>query len=174
MRCSALYIHSKGLSGLFGHQGISDLSHALESLLDGIRLGKIDISDEVIRFLFNNIDILRLLVEELSKDKDKEQDVSGHLKNIEAFRNSLSGKTTGPELKGLIDESMLMVLTEYEEHRLKTNIHEGKGIYLAKAVFSLSDFDEALEELTKTIKLKRRTDINAAYLFKCSSGFHRF
>ncbi|MEK7864748.1 MAG: Hpt domain-containing protein, partial [Nitrospirota bacterium] len=120
-------IHTlKGLSGLFGHQGISDLSHALESLLDGIRLGKIDISDEVVRFLFNNIDILRLLVEELRKD-DKEQDVSVHLKNIEAFRNSLAGKTTGTELKGLIDESMLMVLTEYEEHRLKTNIHEGKG-----------------------------------------------
>ncbi len=148
-------IHTlKGLSGLFGHQGISDLSHALESMLDGIRLGKIDISDEVVGFLFNNIVILRLLVEEVSKGKDKEQDVSGHLKNIEVFRNSLSGKTKGPELKGLIDESMLRVLTEYEEHRLKTNIQEGKWIYLAKAVFSLSDFDEALEELTKTIKSK--------------------
>ena len=147
-------IHTlKGLSGLFGHHGISDLSHALESLLDGIRLGKIDISDEVVRFLFNDIDILKLLVEELRKD-DKEQDVSVHLKNIETFINSLSGKTKETELKGLIDESMLMVLTEYEEHRLKTNIHEGKGIYLAKAVFSLSDFDEALEEITKTIKSK--------------------
>ncbi|MCX5717331.1 MAG: chemotaxis protein CheA [Nitrospirae bacterium] len=146
-------IHTiKGLSGLFEHQGISDLSHALESLLDGIRLGKIDISDEVVRFLFNNIDILRSLVEDLNKDK--EQDVSGHLKNIEVFRNSLSGKTKGPELKGVIDESMLMVLSEYEEHRLKTNIQEGKYIYLAKVVFSLSDFDEALEELTKTIKSK--------------------
>jgi len=148
-------IHTlKGLSGLFGHQGISDLSHALESLLDGIRLGKIEISDEVVRFLFNNIDILRSLVEELGKDKDIEQDVSGHLKNIEAYRNSLAGKTKGPELKGLIDQSMLMVLSEYEEHRLKTNIQEGKGVYLAKAVFSLSDFDEALEELTKIIKSK--------------------
>ena len=47
---------------------------------------------EVIRFLFNNIDILRLLVEELSKDKDKEQDVSGHLKNIEAFRKFSFGQ----------------------------------------------------------------------------------
>jgi two-component system chemotaxis sensor kinase CheA len=148
-------IHTlKGLSGLFGQQGISDLSHALESLLDGIRLGKIDVSDEVVRFLFNNIDILRSLVEELSKDKDKEHDVTGHLKNIEVFRNSLAGETKGPELKGVIDESMLMVLSEYEEHRLKTNIQEGKHIYLAKAVFSLSDFDEALEELTKTIKSK--------------------
>ena len=83
----------------------------------------------------------------------KEQDVSGHLKNIEAFRNSLAGEDKGTELKGLIDESMLMVLTEYEEHRLKANIHEGKDLP-CKGGFSLSDFDEALEELTKTIKSK--------------------
>lgn len=146
-------IHTlKGLSGLFGHQGIADLSHALESLLDEIRLGKVDISDEVVRFLFNNIDILRSLIDGLSEGE--EQDVSGHLKNIEVFRNSLTGKAKGIELKGLIDDSMLMVLSEYEEHRLKTNIQGGKGVYLAKAVFSLADFDKSLEELTKLIKSK--------------------
>ena len=57
-------------------------------------------------------------------------------------------------LRALLTSPCSWSLTEYEEHRLKTNIHEGKGIYLAKAVFSLSDFDEALEELTKTIKSK--------------------
>jgi len=148
-------IHTlKGLSGLFGHQGISDLSHALESLLDGIRLGKIDVTDEVVRFLFTNIDVLKMLVGELGKDKEKEQDVSEFLKNIETFRNSLAGKGKEIELKGVIDESLLMVLSEYEEHRLKTNVQDGKRIYLAKAVFSLADFDEALEELTKIIKSK--------------------
>ncbi len=146
-------IHTlKGLSGLFGHQGIADLSHALESLLDEIRLGKVDISEDVVRFLFNNIDILRSIIEGLNQDK--EQDVSGHLKNIEVFRSSLASKTKGPELKGLIDESLLMVLSEYEEHRLKANIHEGKGVYLAKAIFSLTDFDKSLEELTRLIKSK--------------------
>ena len=146
-------IHTlKGLSGLFGHQGIADLSHALESLLDEIRLGKVDISEDVVKFLFNNIDILRSIMEGLNQDK--EQDVSGHLKNIEVFRNSLTSRTKGPELKGLIDESLLMVLSEYEEHRLKANIHEGKGVYLAKAIFSLTDFDKSLEELTRLIKSK--------------------
>ncbi|MFA4829142.1 MAG: chemotaxis protein CheA [Thermodesulfovibrionales bacterium] len=146
-------IHTlKGLSGLFGHQGIADLSHALESLLDEIRLGKVDISEDVVKFLFNNIDILRSIMEGLNQDK--EQDVSGHLKNIEVFRNSLTSRTKGPELKGLIDEALLMVLSEYEEHRLKANIHEGKGVYLAKAIFSLADFDKSLEELTKLIKSK--------------------
>lgn len=146
-------IHTlKGLSGLFGHQGIADLSHALESLLDEMRLGKVDISEAIVKFLFNNIDILRAIIEGLNQDK--EQDVSGHLKNMEAFRSSLKGTAKGPELKGLIDESLLMVLSEYEEHRLKANIHEGKGVYLARAIFSLSDFDKALEELTKLIKAK--------------------
>ncbi|MBI4685292.1 MAG: chemotaxis protein CheA [Nitrospirae bacterium] len=146
-------IHTlKGLSGLFGHKGIADLSHNLESMLDDLRLGKIDMSDDVIRFLFNNMDLMRSIVEGVSKGE--EQDVSGHIKNIEVFRNSLTGKTKGPDLKGLIEDSLLMVLSEYEEHRLKTNVQEGKGIYLAKAIFSLVDFDKSLEELTKLIKSK--------------------
>jgi len=144
-------IHTlKGLSGLFGHQGIADLSHSLESLLDEIRLGKVNITEDVVKFLFNNIDVLKSLIEAV--DSDKELDVSEHLKNIEIFRNSLAGRAKSTDLKGLIDESLLMVLSEYEEHRLKVNIEEGKGIYLAKAVFHLADFDKALEELTKIIK----------------------
>jgi two-component system chemotaxis sensor kinase CheA len=46
------------------------------------------------------------------------------------------------------------VLSEYEEHRLKTSIKDGKSIYLLKAIFELSTFDTSLEEITKTIKSK--------------------
>ncbi len=53
-----------------------------------------------------------------------------------------------------MDESILKVLSEYEEHRLKANIKEGKTIYLAKAVFPLEAFDTSLAELTKIIKTK--------------------
>ncbi len=144
-------IHTlKGLSGLFGHQGLADLSHSLESLLDEIRLGKVDITDNVVKFLFDNVDIFRALIEGLNQDK--EHDVAGHLKNIEVFRNSLKGKTRGPELKGLIDEALLMVLSEYEEYRLKANIQDGRGVYLAKTIFPLADFDKSLERVTKLIK----------------------
>ncbi|HDO21958.1 MAG TPA: chemotaxis protein CheA, partial [Nitrospirae bacterium] len=51
----------KGLSGLFGLQGITKLSHKLESLLDNLRLGKIDASIDLCDFLLRNIDILRTL-----------------------------------------------------------------------------------------------------------------
>ena len=143
----------KGVSGLFGLQGITSISHALETLMDDVRLGKIPMDDVVAGFLLENLDIMKNLVDAISRGGE-EDDVSRFLKDIEAFRNSRKGSAAGPSDGALIDESIMRVLSEYEEHRLKSNIKEGKGIYLAKAVFSLDVFDTSLEELTKTIKTK--------------------
>ena len=142
----------KGLSGLFGNKGITDLSHALESLLDDIRLGKIHVTDDSLDFLFKNLDILRSAIDKIKGDE--EQDLAGPVNEVKSFRASLTESESGPEIKGIIDESIMRVLTEYEEHRLKTNIKDGMGIYLLKTAFELSTFDTALEDLTKKIKSK--------------------
>lgn len=147
------YMHTlKGLSGLFGNKGITDISHALESLLDEIRLGKILINDTVVNFLFKNIDILRSAIDGVKEDQ--EPDLTEDINNIKTFRTSLQEMTSEVSLHGLIDESIVKVLSEYEEHRLKANIKSGNGIYLLKAVFDLSTFDKSLEEITKIIKSK--------------------
>lgn len=143
----------KGVSGLFGFKELADFNHAFESLLDDIRLGKIEVTDDVVRFLFSNTDTLKKVIADI--EHDKEHDLSGHLRDIETFRSALkeSGSSSPVDvLLKQINESILRVLSEYEEHRLKTNIKEGKSIYLAKAVFSLGDFDKALNELIGRIK----------------------
>jgi two-component system, chemotaxis family, sensor kinase CheA len=140
----------KGLSGLFGSKGIAELSHALETLLDDVRLGKINVNEDAVNFLFKNLDILKSAIDGIKEDK--EQDLSRHVDEIKSFRLSLKENAGGPELKGIIDESILRVLSEYEEHRLKANLKAGNGIYLLKAVFDLSTFDTSLEDLTKKIK----------------------
>jgi two-component system chemotaxis sensor kinase CheA len=147
-------IHTlKGVSGLFGLEGITTLSHALETLMDDLRLGKIEINSAVVSFLLNNIDILKGLVENAGKETE-EGDVSAFIKGIESFRASTKGGTVSAGGIDLVDASILKILSEYEEHRLKTNIKEGKGIYLVRAVFTLDIFDKSLEELTKVIKTK--------------------
>ena len=143
----------KGVSGLFGLQGITNISHSLEALMDDVRLGKIEVGASVVNFLFRNLDILKELVDKLSQTGE-EADTSGFIKDIEAFRESLKGKSGPATVEGVMDESILKVLSEYEEHRLKANIKEGKTIYLAKAVFPLEVFDTSLAELTKVIKTK--------------------
>jgi len=143
----------KGVSGLFGVQGISKLSHALETLMDDIRLGRIEVRDNVVNFLFKNLDLLRGLVDAVSNDHE-ENDISSHLADIENFRNMMKNGGEAAPAESVIDPSIMKVLSEYEEHRLKANLKDGKGVYLAKAVFSLDIFDKALEELTKIIKAK--------------------
>lgn len=140
----------KGLSGLFGHKGITDVSHSLESLLDDLRLGKISFSDELVDFLFGKLDDLKAVMELLKNGE--EADATALLKAIESFREGLSGAGTGISLKGLIDESLLKVLSEYEEHRLKSNVTEGKGIYILKKIFALEEFDTLLESTMKSVK----------------------
>lgn len=147
-------IHTiKGISGLFGFKDVADFSHAFESLLDDVRLGRIEVTGELVRFLFSNNDILRKVIEDI--EGEREHDLSGHLGNIESFRNAVKGSEGGRKIEeflGRIDDSILKVLSEYEEHRLKTNIKEGKSIYLARSVFNLADFDTSLNDLTGRIK----------------------
>lgn len=142
----------KGLSGLFGFKGITDLSHSLESILDDLRLGKIEFTDNTVNFIFGNIDILKNLVTQVSEDKETD-DISNAVKDIESFRESAKSESKDLSLEDLgINPSIVKVLSEYEEHRLKSSIKEAKGIYLVKAVFSLTDFATGLEALNSKMK----------------------
>jgi two-component system chemotaxis sensor kinase CheA len=143
----------KGMAGLFGFQEVTDISHALESLLDDVRLGKIDMTNDTVVFLLRFIDVLRSLVEGMKTGKSKTSaDVSAYLNEIESFRESVLGKAEAQSLKGIIDDEIIKVLSEYEEHRLNSNLKDGKGIYMAKTVFTLEDFDNQLKEITEKIK----------------------
>ncbi len=147
-------IHTmKGLSGLFGVQGISDLCHTLESLLDDLRLGKIEFTDNGVNFIFVNIDALKTLVAQVSQDQDVD-DVSHLVREIEAFRETFQAKSKDINLEKLgISQSILKVLSEYEEHRLKTNVKDGKALYLVKAVFDLATFDKDIEALNSRLRI---------------------
>ena len=58
-------MHSlKGLAGMLGFGDISELSHSLEDMLDKLRMGKIEISKELIDLLY---------------DSDRQPEPPGHL-----------------------------------------------------------------------------------------------
>src|SRR5512135_1979181 len=90
----------KGLSGLFGNKGITDLSHALESLLDDVRLGKIHVTDDTVDFLFRNLDILRSAIDKIKEDE--EQDLAGPVNDVSVFRASLTESDSGPDIEGIL------------------------------------------------------------------------
>ena len=44
----------------------------------------------------------------------------------------------------VIEDAVLQVLTEYEEHRLKENIRERKNLFLVRVAFSFAEFESGI------------------------------
>lgn len=60
----------KGMAATMGYERMVHLAHSLESLLDKARQGKVGIEKPMIRTLFEGLDLLEVLLEELRKDNE--------------------------------------------------------------------------------------------------------
>ncbi|SHI72124.1 two-component system, chemotaxis family, sensor kinase CheA [Malonomonas rubra DSM 5091] len=139
----------KGLAGMFGFNDVSELAHHLENLLDHLRMGKVALSEALLDCLFDTLEGVSGLIRGKADSPDYTQDLTPYLDRIEHL---LTGPVTADEGSLNIDQSLLDVLTEYEEHRLQENISQGKTIYLVKVAFSLMTFDTELTDVTEKIK----------------------
>lgn len=139
----------KGIAGMFGFQTLSAMAHTLEDLLDDLRLGRVQLSQEVLDVLFEGVEGFQRL---LGEGADQEGvDVKDFAQSIE--RVSKKRSDDGVTLEDLdLDESVLAVLTEYEEHRLRTNVSQGTPLYRLRVRFSLTTIDSNLEELKERAK----------------------
>ena len=72
----------KGLSGMFGFDDLSTLSHSMESLLDGLRLGKIPFNQYLVDTLFASLDLLIKLIDGKSNDENFPLDLTPVLDQI--------------------------------------------------------------------------------------------
>jgi two-component system chemotaxis sensor kinase CheA len=142
----------KGLAGMFGYAQLSALAHALENLLDDLRLGRVTLSQEVLDVLFEGVEnFQRLLGEAKNPGERADVDLLRYAESLE--RLSAPEVAAKPSLDQYeIDPGVLAVLTEYEEHRLRTNIEQGVAVYRLKVRFSLAAIDSALEDLKARAK----------------------
>lgn len=142
----------KGLMGMAGLTAVSTFSHRLEALLDRIRLGKQTFSPDVLDVLFASFDRLGEMIAAASEGTAV-PDPSSILSRIEGLASEKKAVTAVP-LADLIEMSPAQtgVLTEYEEHRLRENLREGRTIARAAAVFPLATFDTDLVALTEALK----------------------
>ena len=142
----------KGLAGMFGFDDLSALSHSMENLLDGLRLGKVPFNQFLVDTLFSSLDILVKLIDGKSQDENFTLDLSPILKQLTDVAAGESQSDEDP-LAGLnIDASILNVLTEYEEHRLLENVRKGRHIQMLRMDFDLGSFDQELAEITQQLK----------------------
>ncbi|WP_438027941.1 chemotaxis protein CheA [Sorangium sp. So ce233] len=141
----------KGLAGLFGATRMATLSHELEELLDNLRLGRIEISASVLDLLFRSVELYGRILQNEKDGRD------APMPEVDDLLRQLH-QDAGPSATGLpddnydLDPGLLSVLTEYEEHRLRTNIASGMTLFRLRVQFHLATIDQALDDLKITAK----------------------
>jgi two-component system, chemotaxis family, sensor kinase CheA len=142
----------KGLAGLFGAVKMGQLAHRLEDVLDDLRLGRMELTAETLDVLFRGVEVFGQI---LSVERRLVEDP---LNSVDELLDQLSGLGAGvarrpsPAVDYELDPAMLAVLTEYEEHRLRTNIEQGLRLYRLRVQFDLATIDKALEDMKDRAK----------------------
>jgi len=146
----------KGLAGMFGLDAISELSHRMEDILDGLRLGRVSVESPAIGLLDEGVSLLATLMTRLARGESSEEQES---EMARAFISQIDQAIrtpepeTGDELDGLdLDSSLLRALTEYEEHRLRENLRRGRHLALVDSTFEMIAFEEGLSELSVAVR----------------------
>jgi two-component system chemotaxis sensor kinase CheA len=150
-------VHSlKGLAGLFGVTRMTSLSHNLENLLDSLRLGRVELTPATLDLLFESVELFNRLIAEAAGGASDAgsgvavDDLVARLDGVAARREPAEPAGVGGDF--VLDQGLLSVLTEYEEHRLRENIKSGRVLYRIHAAFELMTIDKGLDQLKARLK----------------------
>jgi two-component system chemotaxis sensor kinase CheA len=139
----------KGLSGMFDFRELGRLAHAVEDLLDQLRMDRVALNQPALDLLFQGVEgFARCLASQAEPGAAAPIDV-------EAFTARVRGltATAGAPARTLadyaLDRGTLAVLTEYEEHRLRSLVARGHALYRLVVELPLDALEAALDELKR-------------------------
>jgi two-component system chemotaxis sensor kinase CheA len=78
----------KGMSGMIGHQRMTNLTHAMETAFDGVRKHTLEVSTPLINLCLDAVDSLRVLREEVITGESSEIEVDGLIARFHEFLDS--------------------------------------------------------------------------------------
>jgi two-component system chemotaxis sensor kinase CheA len=142
----------KGLSGMFGLDGLGELAHHLEDVLDRVRLGRASLDEAALGLLDESVGLVAMTLEKIESGTQDEmlEQVAEVIGRIDAWARTPVESVVQPALE--LDPAILRALTEYEEHRLHENIRHGRRIQVVEVAFDILSFEDGLAELTSAVR----------------------
>lgn len=145
----------KGLAGMFNFADVAELSHNMESLLDSLRLGKLNLTPHLVAVLFDAHGLLCTMLRTFASGEERpmSEDIARCVAKISSCLTSSDTISAQSPLDDLaLSAHILGSLTEYEEHRLRENLAKNKSIFNVHASFDLATFDTDLSTVTEILK----------------------
>ncbi len=124
----------KGSAAMMGFQGVSDVAHKAEDMLDAFRSGSIPIGKETLNFLFDSVDAIKLMVDNVAGNQPEDTLV------VESISQSY---------KDLIESFSKAPTVQHEAIQAAPKVHEPSPLQQQKDDLDLAwerTFDMATEE----------------------------
>ncbi|HET6413674.1 MAG TPA: chemotaxis protein CheA [Anaeromyxobacter sp.] len=145
----------KGLSSMFGVERMARLAHALEDMLDELRMGRRSFGPEALDLLLEAPEIFSRIIAEESEGRPAETaGAAARLaERLRSHHPPAPGGSSGDPLDALdLPPAVRTMLTEYEEHRLRASVQKSIALLRVKVAFPLETFDRELSELNARLK----------------------
>ncbi|WP_284139971.1 MULTISPECIES: chemotaxis protein CheA [unclassified Virgibacillus] len=120
----------KGMSATMGYQDLANLTHKLENVFDGIRYDKLSVQASMLDILFEAVDHLNAMVEDISNGGNGARDVVNIALQLEKLENgetvdSDSTRTRTADSKEAVSTQAFDHLDEFELSILNESLERG-------------------------------------------------
>src|SRR5882672_3066282 len=141
----------KGSAGTLGLKPVSKIAHEFEGVLDGVRLGRLEITDDVLdAFEEASGAIARALA--AGPSEPEEPGTASVVENLRALaEQSKQQGTIANSLRSVLPAEIARALSEYDLQHAREAIREGAKLFIVSAGFALESFDLQFRELSKLL-----------------------
>ena len=146
------HVHTlKGSAGSLDLQSVSLVAHEFEGVLDGVRLGRIEITEDVLdAFEDASGAIARALAAGPSEPGEPGTDAVVERLHALAKQSKQQG-TIASGLRSALPTEVARALSEYDLQHAREAIREGAKLFIVSAGLALESFDLQFRELSKLL-----------------------
>ncbi|HYR74430.1 MAG TPA: ATP-binding protein [Pyrinomonadaceae bacterium] len=138
----------KGSAGTLGLKSVSKIAHEFEGVLDGVRLGRLEITDEVIDAFEDAVDAIARALE-LALSGAPQPGTTAVTQNLNAMAaKSRHQGSIATSLRSALPPEIARSLSEYDLQHAREAIREGAKLFIVSAGFAIETFDERFRELS--------------------------
>lgn len=127
----------KGMSATMGYEDLADLTHKMENVLDAIRNEKINVTAEILDIVFESVDHLEAMVNDIASGGDGKRDVSSTVQKLKQIESGESVTTVQADIQASSNEVAAtvavaqgkLVFDSFEQTVLSQSFEQGYKTY---------------------------------------------
>jgi two-component system chemotaxis sensor kinase CheA len=139
----------KGSAASFGFDGVSEIAHQFEAVLDGMRLGRLNLSDEVLDAFEDAVSSIDRAMQAPGEKLVQEQNQI--VQRLAGYATPRQRQGIASGLRAALPPDIAAALSEYDLQHAHEAIREGAKLFMVSAAFGIDAFDRSFRELTRLL-----------------------